>query len=700
MKKIIGFFCCFILANSCTRLPRKAEIEFRSRLENAIVKTFPNKVEVVIHDFENRNSADTENTYLEQALPDSLEAVLEPLQQTLSYVPFEGMPFYVSSTISNLFQVQSNINTNTNTNTNTNFQDSYFSYLTNYLHIVPVEVTQVEYDITTNTNYYNILTNTYFAGGDSKTNYTSNQILLTTTNSEKTNVVIEERNLLTSTNMLLMIHEEFPELKNYLSYLPIEVRRANAQDKQQWEDIRFPARARARKRKEQAEQAKAAAERAAQLKAEGKTPPTPTEDNSIKEPTAFTYTYHIYGNFRTIKRTRLDALEVEMKVYISLPYSSGEEWWTNNFKTSPPVLSNILKEISSINPNDKDSFKALLLRTPYKKPKVSKRLQDEFEAASTNFSYETPEIPAAPIPKRTHPLELKGRVREDQIGTQILDWQKYFHAIIINRPYTVLNIKTIPENVLVYMNGFYIGKAPLIYPTAPLGKQRIAFLKDGFAKEEIVIDIVPEQTNSISFDLSSLNNTGSIEVTSSINDAEVYINSSYRGKTPLTVSNLSLDTKYRVEVLDPKGNISSNRNSVYKQITLTEEKPHVAFDAQFKTYETRYKKPSQKALLVGTYISWLTTLSIFGVSIYTQARANELKALAQTTSTGNLQNDYIRQATTYTVASQATLYTAIGGLFISSGIMGWYLYSKEIFLGLDIEHYPQEWYANFKLKFN
>ena len=107
---------------------------------------------------------------------------------------------------------------------------------------------------------------------------------------------------------------------------------------------------------------------------------------------------------------------------------------------------------------------------------------------------------------RKRPLNLRLRVPEQEIPTELTTWLKYFHATIVNRPYTVLQVNTTPPDTLVYLNGFYIGSTPLIYPTAPLGQQRLRFLKEGFNTEEILIDIIPKQTNRVTYSLSSLNN--------------------------------------------------------------------------------------------------------------------------------------------------------------------------------------------------
>lgn len=773
MKKLILLILIFFSLNACYRLPQREEIEYRNTLENAIVDTFPKKVIVVIHPFSNLSKADTNRAYLETAIPDNIEAMLESLRSTLAYIPFDGMPFYVSSELSNLFQKvdledgeEGNFDefgSNTNDDDEDDeddddeddeddeddsifddaddddeendavdrFEDSYFTYLTNYLLVVPTQETQYKPETTTNTNYFDFTTNEDFINGIIETSITSNEILRTTTNAIKTNLVIVNKNLLTPTNMLLMLYEEFPTLTNYLSFLPIEVRRATESDITAFADYKLklsnPARWKAEQNKKAAlakqEQEKIEKEALAKSIEEAKErgeeiPKTPApvvksidlviETKEIEPSIPFEYVYHIGGDFRTRGTgSAIQPVETSVRLQIYPAYSSGDVWWEKNLSISPPLLSDILELEQSLDPKDKGSFKTVFLRTPFEKPDVSPRLQDEFDTFSTNFRDKKPPNPTNTLKKRTRPLNLRINVPENQIPIAMNDWLKYFHSVIINRPYTALRVTSNPTDSLVYLNGFFIGSTPLIYPTAPLGEQRILFLKEGFNREEILTDIIPNQTNSIVYTLQALNNAGTLSVMASIPDAEVYLNAQYKGKTPLVISNLTLYSKYRVEVIDPSSALSSNRNSVYKNITLTDEKTSINIDAQFKTYETSYRTPAQKGLLAATYISWFTTIGLLGASFYTQARSREAEDLiiAMGTITSG-DKDQQEQLSTYqndrdrfAIASQATLYSAIGATFLSTGIMSWYLYSKEIYLGLEVDPEKKEWYANFKLKF-
>ncbi|MGL4677364.1 MAG: PEGA domain-containing protein [Brevinema sp.] len=710
MNKFIIFSFCFFSFTSCYRIPQQAEIEYRSRLENALVETFPKKLTVVIHPFDNLSKGDTNRAYLEQAIPDNIEAMLESLRSSLAYIPFDGMPFYVSSELSNLFQVvnaedpnfdefadkeeekedeneekEDSIfdETDDKKEEYDRYEESYFSYLTNYLLVVPTQETQYNALTSTNTNYYDIKTNIVYKNAVPETNIVSNEILMTTTNEIKTNLIIVNKNLLTPTNMLLLLYEEFPELINYLSFLPIEVRRATEQDQKDFADYKLRLSNPTQWRKNQTNQDSIEAEY----------PSTP-----------FEYIYNIGGSYQTRRADSLvGSVEVTVRMQIFPTYSSGDDWWQKKYQQTPPVLSEILALEKTLDPKDSQVYKDLLLRTPFTKPPISPRLQDSFETYSTNFRDTRPNVPENPLAKRTRPLSLRLNVQESEIPTAMQEWLKYFHAIIVNRPYTALRVTSEPTGALVYLNGVYVGSTPLVYPTAPLGEQRVMFLKDGFNREEILTDIVAGQTNSISYRMQALNQSGMIRVTASIPDAEVYVNSLYKGKTPLIVSNLTLHTKYRVEVLNPNANLVSNRNSVYKHLTLTEQKLSIDFDAQFKNYETKYRSPAQQGLLVATYISWFTTVALLGTSIYTQYRFRDTQNLVNqfgeptTPVQVDQLNQYIVERDRFAIATQATLYSSIAAALISTGIMGWYLYSKEIYLGMDVRQ--DEWYAKFKWKF-
>ncbi len=154
-----------------------------------------------------------------------------------------------------------------------------------------------------------------------------------------------------------------------------------------------------------------------------------------------------------------------------------------------------------------------------------------------------------------------------------------------------------------------------------------------------------------------------------------------------------------------KADFITNRKSVYESFTLTREIPSVEFDARFKEFDTVYKTPAQKGLLAATYISWLTTVALLGANFYTQYRFRESEVLvsqfgtASTTAQQEQLAQYNSDVTRFSISSQATLYSAIAMAIVSTGIMSWYLYSKDVYVGMDFDPFDKEWYAKFKLEF-
>ncbi|MGL4394530.1 MAG: PEGA domain-containing protein [Brevinema sp.] len=703
-KKIISFL--FLLAVSCAKLPVKEEIQYRNRLENEIVKTFPKKLSIVVHPFADLTPRNTNDNYLRGAIPDVIEGMLEPMRSTLAYIPIDNLPFYVSESLSNMMQVVKPDTNETNVfrNLDPGRHRPYFSYLSNYLIEVPVQVTQIDYRLTTNTNYFRVETNVTFRTGDEYTNYRSNEILQTTTNEILTNLVEETRNVLTSTNMLLLLYEEFPELINYLSYIPIEIRRATDEDIEAYNDylswqkdpVAWRKKDAQRKREEKRQQEE---ERKKDPNYKEATPEEIAEEErkSRYPDRPFDLTYHITGSYTTAQANAYATPDVDIRLQISDMQSSGLQWWVNNNKTEPPALSKILRRIQRMDTNDINAFKKASLRIPFEKEKIAPRIQEEFDLYSGNFREDKPDAETNSGLPGGNSLRL--RTKENRIATEMSSWLKVFHATFINRPYARLSVDTNPPDTLVYLDGFYIGKTPLSYPTAPLGEHRVTFIKDGYEREEVLIDVKPDKINKLNFNLAQRNNSGTLVIKSST-PTEVFLDAQFRGMTPLTISNLSLNKKYRVEVLNPRGDLSSNRNSFYKSVTLTEQKPKVDLDVEFKNYETSYKAINQKGLLIGTYVSWIATLGILGASIYTQVLSDEYRSLSQANGISTSEkNSHRAKADQYSIASQVTLYTAIAGAIVSSGIMGWYLYSKEVYLGLDYDPGKQEFFANLKLKF-
>ncbi len=463
MRKILVFFIVVFSFNSCSRLPKQEEVEYRGRLENALIDTFPKKMTVVIHPFENLSPHDTNRAYLERAIPDNIEAMLESLRSTLAYMPFDGMPFYVSSELSNLFQTVSaeeedtsieittnngliitneiylneivtnefgNIITN-NVTTNTNEVDTYFSYLSNYLLVVPTQETQYNVLTTTNSDYYEYTTNIIYENAIAITNVVTNRILHTTTNGFETNLLVVNKNILTPTNMLLLLYEEFPELTNYLSFLPISIRRATESDTVQYLDYKLRMTNPREWQRQQAQKEKEAKEKQASMEN------VPSSEVSPYPKDKFEYVYHVGGDFQTRQgENAFVSADASIRMHILPVYSSGHEWWQQTHNQSPPLLSDILQLESTLDPDDTESYKTLFLRTPVSKPDVSPRLQDEFDTYSTNFRDSRPETPSKPIAQRDKTFNLMLDVKEHEIPTAMREWSKYFHALIVNRPYT------------------------------------------------------------------------------------------------------------------------------------------------------------------------------------------------------------------------------------------------------------------------
>jgi len=100
-----------------------------------------------------------------------------------------------------------------------------------------------------------------------------------------------------------------------------------------------------------------------------------------------------------------------------------------------------------------------------------------------------------------------------------------------------LNINSNPQGAEVYLNGVYKGITPItIYELTP-GKYQLQLRKSGYKDLITFVDVISGTVSNYNFSLTPL--LGSINVFSTPSNADVYINDVYKGKTPLSLSDLN-----------------------------------------------------------------------------------------------------------------------------------------------------------------
>ncbi|MBQ0106453.1 MAG: PEGA domain-containing protein [Methanocorpusculum sp.] len=98
-----------------------------------------------------------------------------------------------------------------------------------------------------------------------------------------------------------------------------------------------------------------------------------------------------------------------------------------------------------------------------------------------------------------------------------------------------LSVSSSPSSASVYIDGSYEGTTPLNEALSP-GTHSVRVTKNGYSSYSTSVRIYEGQTNSINVSLSPVTSTGYLSVSSTPKYADVYVDGSYMGQTPLTIS--------------------------------------------------------------------------------------------------------------------------------------------------------------------
>ena len=98
-----------------------------------------------------------------------------------------------------------------------------------------------------------------------------------------------------------------------------------------------------------------------------------------------------------------------------------------------------------------------------------------------------------------------------------------------------LSVSSSPTNASVYIDGAYEGTTPLNEALSP-GTHSVRVTKNGYSSYSTSVRIYEGQTNSINVSLSPVTSTGYLSVSSTPKYADVYVDNSYMGQTPLTIT--------------------------------------------------------------------------------------------------------------------------------------------------------------------
>ncbi len=113
--------------------------------------------------------------------------------------------------------------------------------------------------------------------------------------------------------------------------------------------------------------------------------------------------------------------------------------------------------------------------------------------------------------------------------------------------YGKIKATSTPSNAKVYLDGGYRGTTPLLISNVKVGEHDIKFTKKDYYDRSKPVQVKENQVTYTDARLKPIPRTGSLDIDSDPSYAEVYLDGSYRGRTPLTISNLEVG-EYQIKI--------------------------------------------------------------------------------------------------------------------------------------------------------
>jgi len=278
--------------------------------------------------------------------------------------------------------------------------------------------------------------------------------------------------------------------------------------------------------------------------------------------------------------------------------------------------------------------------------------------------------------------------REDSIQENLWGFIKEVRKMVLNKPVGDIIVTSNPEDVSVYVDGIFIGKTPLYFPSIVAKKHRFTFSKQEYHNLVVEGEIKPNITNYIFKDLKKKSVGGILKITSNPSNSKVFLESQYVGNTPLVISNLPLQMQQRI-IIHPR---ETNFVPSYYTIILNNTNEIVEIDSRLNK-TLGYPEYVKKLMWGLDFLSWGITTSILGLSIYSHYLGEYFKDRYF-----SLQKEYDRINYSYYENMSKTYlnFFVISGV-ISTGLTAFALQTEEINLGFNIER--NLFFASISLKY-
>lgn len=142
------------------------------------------------------------------------------------------------------------------------------------------------------------------------------------------------------------------------------------------------------------------------------------------------------------------------------------------------------------------------------------------------------------VPAKTYQLRIVYPGYQEKIETIKVEPNKTNYLSYSLIPlYGSLSINSIPSGAEVYLSGVYRGKTPLVISNLSPGRYQIQLRLSGYKDYVGFVDVYSGQVSTYNFTLVPL--PAVLNIFSTPSSAEVYLNGAYRGKTPLSITDLS-----------------------------------------------------------------------------------------------------------------------------------------------------------------
>ena len=148
-------------------------------------------------------------------------------------------------------------------------------------------------------------------------------------------------------------------------------------------------------------------------------------------------------------------------------------------------------------------------------------------------------IPNVPVGSHTVKYTKSGYDDCSKAVTVNADQQTNVHCDLVVIPqkgsiYATSN----PSGAKVYLDGTYKGTSPITIPNVPVGSHTVKYTKSGYDDCSKAVTVNADQQTNVHCDLVVIPQKGSIYATSNPSGANVYLDGTYKGTSPITISNV------------------------------------------------------------------------------------------------------------------------------------------------------------------